>query len=117
MAFALLTEAQNQQKARRVVRRRGRQRLNRQVLGFAPAPAPAVRFAPSAPIQVIELQPNSINFGEYPTDQVVQVRQQPINFAPAPVAAPVPVRIPQPNLVPAPVAAPLPVQAPLPVVR
>jgi len=118
-----LNKKRNLNKIRRVVRRRGRQRTNRQIgqfgnrvalapsVRFAPAPlpvqAPAVRFAPAPlpvqapiqphqPIQVFEVNPNNINFGEFPRNQnqFFHVRQPVVhNFAHAPTPFAAPVRV------------------------
>ena len=135
----LLTDAQEtQNKIRRVVRRRGRQRANRQLFGnrvvtapiaspfaaapiaapFAAAPIaarPALRFAPApapTPFQVFEITPNNVNFGEYAPQQLIQVRQP---FAAAPIApavriAPTPAAA---TTEPEAKAAPAPVAAPV----
>jgi len=166
---------ENKNKIRRVVRRRGRQRNNRQIgfgnrvqlaptplapapARFAPAPVHAplpLRFAPSPlrfapapvqarpapqPIQVFQVTPNNLNFGEFPRNQFIQ-RQPVIPFAPvqhsvpvghhfipapiaqarqqfAPTAAPIAAPTAAPALVEvarsAPVAAPVAVPAPTP---
>jgi len=103
---------------------------------FAPAPLPVQAPSPQ-PIQVFEVTPNNINFGEFPRNQLIQVRQ-PVhanhafhNLAPAPTPAFAPVGhhfVPstivqaRANAFPvapvakaAPVAAPLPVAAPAPI--
>jgi len=191
------TDAQeNKNKIRRVVRRRGRQRNNRQIgfgnrvqlaptplapapARFAPAPVPAplpLRFAPSPlrfaptpvqarpaprfahtplrfapapvqarpapqPIQVFQVTPNNVNFGEFPSRNQFIQRQPVFPFAPAqhsvpvghhfiptpiaqarqqvaPTAAPIAAPTAAPTLVEvarsAPVAAPVAVPAPTP---
>ena len=112
--FLISTEAaqndiKKRNKVRRVVRRRGRQRTNRQIgFGNRVPLAPAVRFAPAPlapaplpvkapspqPIQVVEVTPN--NFGSFRTgNQLFHVRQPVVHsFAPAPaVPAPAPIRV------------------------
>lgn len=137
---------ENKNKIRRVVRRRGRQRNNRQIgfgnrvqlspavvparLASAPVRAPLpLRLAPSplrlapAPVQarpapqpihqvqVFEVTPNNINFGEFPRNQFIQ-RQPVIPFAPAQHSVPVghhfiPAPIVQARQQVAPIAAPI----------
>ena len=101
MVFSLLLTTEAQQgtnKIRRVVRRRGRQRANRQLFGNRVALAPTpLRFAPTPvqapapvpqPIQVFEVTPN--NFADFARNQLIQVRNPVLPLAPAPVAAPTP---------------------------